>query len=220
MSFGYISKVESNVYASSYAIKHILPKILSEHKVLSLDTETRSVYDKETRAEASAFLKEAHVKDSLYKQARVVAASTGLSFPSIVKTTHFIFGESRSKSHIIICDSAAKEMLVWKAIAEYEGLFLIHNSLFDLKIMFQRMGCLPKNFIDTALLVKCFINHVNIWKSKTSLKELMGQYYNPKWALMNDYEPENLKHSDFLDYAAIDGAATFYLWELAQEELL
>lgn len=219
MSFEPVKEVSWTLYTSTYAIRNTLPKVLASRNLLSFDTETRSVYDKETRKEAADYLKEGNVKDWLYKQARVVAASTGLSFPSIVKTTHFVFGESKDTSHVIVCDSDEKEMLVWKLVAEYEGMLLVHNSLFDLKIMYQRVGCLPKNYIDTALMVKCMINHVNIWKAKTSLKELMGEYYNPKWSLMNDYEPESLKNENFIEYAATDGAATFYLWEIIQEEI-
>ena len=85
--------------------------------------------------------------------------------------------------------------------------------------MFQRTGKMPVNFTDTALLVKCLVNHVDIWKAKTGLKELVGEYYDPKWSLYNDYEPENLKRKDFINYCAIDGAGTFLLYELIQEEL-
>ena len=211
--------VEYTIYATDFKIRKVLPVVLSTCKLISFDTETRSVYSKDVRGEASDYIKEGHAKDKLHKQAMVVSASSGLSFPSITRTTHFIFGESKSKSHVVICQSDKMEIIIWQMIAEYEGRLLVHNSLFDLKIMYQRIGCLPKDFIDTALMAKCLINHVNIWKAKTSLKELMGSHYSPKWVLMNDYEPKNLKDPDFLMYAAIDGAATFYLWELMQERL-
>ena len=206
--------VEYELYVSNYSIKKKLPKILNELKILSFDTEVRSVYEETLRKEASDYIKETTPADSLYQQAMVVANSSGLSYPSIVNTTHFIFGESRSKSHIVVCNTPEMELFVWNLVAEYDGLLLVHNSLFDLKIMYQRIGKMPKNFKDTALMVKCLINHVNIWKAKTGLKELMGAYYTPKWTLMNDYEPEDLKDEDFLMYAAVDGAATFYLYEL------
>jgi hypothetical protein len=219
MSFKEVPEVTYDLYASNYAIKKHVPKILENFELLALDTETRSAYNKEMRKEAIAYLKEDYSKDETYKQARVVSASSGLSFPSIINTTHFIFGESKSHSHIVVCDSEQKEMVMWKMIADYQGTFLVHNALFDLKIMYQRIGCLPKNYIDTSLLVKCLINHVNIWKSKTSLKELMKDYYNIKWSLMNDYEPENLKNTDFLNYCAIDGASCIYLYEMIKKEL-
>lgn len=214
-----IIHVDYTVYASEYKIRKHIPKLLERLKILSFDTEVRSVYEGKLRKEASDYLKEANTSDELYKQARVVAESSGLSFPSIVKTTHFIFGESRDKAHVVICTDAAMELHMWKLVADYEGKLLVHNSLFDLKIMYERIGRLPKNFVDTALLSKCLINHVNIWKAKTGLKVIMGGYYPGKWSLMNDYEPRDLKDKDFLLYCAIDGGATFYLYELILEEL-
>lgn len=212
-------KVDCVLHTSNYSIRKNLPALLKEFPLLSFDTEVRSVYDKAERLEAKEYLKDTNPLDPLYKQARVVMESSGLSFPSIVRTTHFIFGTSRSKSHVIVCTTPEIEMFIWNAIAEYEGKLIVHNSLFDLKIMYQRIGKMPKDFVDTALIIKCLINHVNIWKAKVGLKDLMGEYYDPKWVLMDDYEPEDLKLPSFIMYAAIDGAATFHLYELVQEEL-
>jgi hypothetical protein len=211
--------VNYNVYVSNYAIKKQLPKLLAKHSILAFDTETRSVYNKELRKEATEYLKSVNTSDLLYKQALIVSASSGLSFPSITKTTHFVFAESRYKSHVVVCNTPEIEMFVWQLVADYDGKFIVHNALFDLKIMYKRVGSFPKNFEDTSLMVKCLINHVNIWKAKVGLKELMGSYYPTRWALMNDYEPENLKDPKFIEYAAIDGCATYYLAELIQEEL-
>lgn len=220
MEFESIKKVDYELYSTTYKIKNSIPKLLKKFDLLSFDTETRSIYNKEERKEAKEYLKEANIYDPYYKQARVVSESSGLSYPSIVRTTHFIFGESKSKSHIVICNTPELEMFMWELVANYTGTFLIHNSLFDLKICFQRLKKLPPKFIDTALIVKCMINHVNIWKAKTGLKELMGSYYDPKWQLYSDdYEPEDFKNHSFINYCAIDGAATVYLWEIIQEEL-
>jgi len=218
MSFEPVSKVNYTLYSSTYSIKRKLPLIF-KNPVLSFDVETRSVYDKELRQEARAYLKEGNPVDALHKQAKLVENSSGLSHPSIIRTTHFIFGQSKDTSHVVVCDNDELEMELWRMVAEYKGVFLVHNTLFDLKILYQRLGKLPANFVDTALIVKCYINHVDIWKAKTGLKELMGEYYSPKWTLMDEYEPENLKDPKFIMYAAIDGAATFYLWEIIQEEV-
>lgn len=211
-------KIDYDVYSSIYSIKKQL-NILFEYERLSFDTETQSLYSKQERKEAQEYLKEHDYNDPYFKDASVVANSDGLSYPSLVKTTHFVFGISRTKSVIFICDTPQKEILVWKELTKYDGLLFLHNTLFDLKIMYQRVQQLPKNYIDTALFVRCFINDVNNWKCKVSLKHLMSEYYDPKWTLMNEYEPEDLKNKNFLDYTAIDGAATFYLAELINEQL-
>ena len=187
--------------------------------MLSLDVECRSVYDKTDRAEAKMYLKDAHPSDTYYKQARVVSESSGLSYPSITKTTHFIFGVSKNEVYTFICSTPKIEMFIWKQIVAYLGTFLIHNVGFDLKICFERTGKLPKKFIDTMMLAKCLINHVNIWKSKTGLKDLVADYYPPSWAIHTDYEPKDLKDPDFLKYCGFDGSAVWTAYELMQGEL-
>ena len=212
-------QVDNTILSSTYRIMNDIPKLLKEHKMLSLDVECRTVYTKPERDEAKAYLKDAPTSDTYYKQARVVAASSGLSYPSIVKTTHFIFGVSKNKVYTVICKTPKMELFLWNLIANYSGTFLIHNSGFDMKICYQRTGKMPKNVEDTMLLAKCLVNHVNIWKAKTGLKELVGDYYPPSWSLYSDYEPADLKNVDFLKYCGYDGSAVWTVYELMKEEL-
>jgi len=212
-------QVENIVLSSTYKIRNTLPKIFKDNDMLSLDVECRTVYTKPERDEAKAYLKDAATSDPYYKQARVVSASSGLSYPSIVRTTHFIFGISKNKVYTIICKTPEMELFIWELIADYVGTFLIHNTGFDLKICYERTGKLPKNIVDTMLLAKCLINHVNIWKAKTGLKELVGDYYPPSWSLFEDYEPADLKGEKFLKYCGYDGSAVWTVYELMKEEL-
>ena len=46
----------------------------------------------------------------------------------------------------------------------------------------------------------------------------MVSHYSPKWTLIDEYEPDNPKEEKFLRYAAIDGAATYYLWNLIKQQ--
>ena len=211
-------KVNYTTYSSTYNIRKHIPTLFREHSVIAFDTETRSLYDKTTRNDAKSYLKHVDSSDPYYKQAMLVSNTSGLSFPSIIRTTHFVFGVAKNYSHIVICDNVQKEVDMWNYLCSYEGLLLVHNSLFDLKIMYERCRKLPYRFVDTQILAKCHINNANNYFSKVGLKELMETYYDPKWALMKDYEPETLHEKQFLDYAAIDGAATFYLYELLKEE--
>ena len=163
-----IIKVDYEVYSTAYSIRKHLPKLLAANKVMSFDVETRSIYDAEQREDAKEYLKELPTSDPYYKQAMMVSNSSGLSFPSLVRTTHFIFGENINKSHIFICTDDSLELYIWGMVAGYTGKWLIHNSLFDLRICYQKVGKLPKNYDDTMLMVKGLINHVNIYKAKTS----------------------------------------------------
>ncbi len=216
MSFNEIIKVGYTVASTKYAIRGFL-HALGKSDLLSFDVETRSLYTPYEKEEAKKFLKDNSEINDLYRLAKLIKGSSGLSHPSIVRTTHFIFGTSKDKAHIIIAKDEATELMVWKEIAKFKAKLLIHNSLFDLRIMFNRLGLLSPEFIDTALLAKCYINHVDVWKCKTGLKELMGEYYTPAWTKFDNYEAKNLKDPKFLEYAAIDGAATYHLFELIQE---
>lgn len=211
-------KVTYDVYSTRYFIDRAMSKLF-KLPVLSFDTETRGVYSQEERAEATQMLKDDDLPVDTKRIALLVANNSGLSFPSLINVTHFVFGTSEDHSVILVCDNPRLEMYIWKRIAEYAGLYLIHNTLYDLKIMFNRVGCLPTDYEDTALLAKSLINNAATWKAKVGLKELMGEYYDPTWVLMNDYEPENLREPKFLDYAAIDGAATVKLWGMLQDHL-
>jgi len=187
-------------------------KNLQEYKVLSFDTETRGLYTEEEKKEAIKFLKENNEPSGVKKIALQVANNSGLSFPSLIKVTHFVFGVSENKSFIIICEDPKLEIRIWEWVSNYKGKLLVHNSTYDLKIMYNRVKKFPNNFDDTAMMAKCLINNVDIWKAKVGLKELMGSKYDPSWLLMNDYTPKNLKDPKFIKYAAIDGAATYKLW--------
>ena len=209
-------KVSYEVCSTPWHTKKMLQK-LKQYDRLGFDTETQGVYTKAQRKEATKLLKEENVRPDHRKLALLVANNSGLSFPSLVRVTHFIFGISESESVILITQHPQEEFMIWNWIAEYKGLLLIHNTLFDLKLMYHRIGKFPEFYEDTQLLAKCLINNADVWKAKVGLKDLMGSYYNPKWTLMEDYEPTNLKDPDFLDYAGIDGGAVVKLYENLEE---
>lgn len=186
--------------------------------VISFDTETRSIYSQEDVKEAKLLLKNEHEIPYEYKKiTNIVSRASGLSYPGIVDVTHFIFGFSKDSSSIFITRNIREELLIWNWLARFRGKVLIHNSLFDLKLMYQRIGKLPLVYEDTQLLAKSLINNAENWKAKVGLKQIMAEYYDPRWALVDDYNIKNLKDEAFLDYCACDGAATFYLWEILQE---
>lgn len=213
-----IIKVSYKVVSTKWHIEKMLSE-LSHKEILSLDTETRGLYSKKERKEATEYLKRENIPVNQKRIALQIEANSGLSFPSLIAVTHFVFGLSEDESVILICTNPSLEIYIWNWIAEYNGLLLIHNTLYDLKIMYHRIRKLPKNYEDTQLLAKCLTNHVNVWKCKVGLKDLMGSYYDPSWSLLDDYEPDNLKDPKFLQYGSIDGAAVIKLWNDIQEHM-
>ena len=210
--------VSYGVYSTRWHIDKALCKLMA-HPVLSFDTETKGVYSKPERQEAKQYLKNAGIPIDNKRIALQVAENSGLSFPSLVNVTHFIFGTSEDHSEVMVCNNYQLELFIWNWVAHYPGVLLIHNTLFDLKLMFHRINAFPLNYEDTALMAKTLVNNVDVWKAKVGLKELMGSYYDPAWTLIDEYEPDNLKDRKFLRYAAIDGAATFKLWYDIQDYL-
>lgn len=189
---------------------------LNKKPLLAFDTESRSIYTPEDRAEAEELLKSGDAGE--YRQmAHMVLNSSGLSYPEITKTTHFVFSDSISHSTVLVCDDVDSELRVWHSLANYRGKLIVHNFLFDIKTMYLRTGKLPVDFEDTQLMVKSLTNHVDIWRAKVGLKDLMAAYYDPSWGMVEDYEPKDLMDPKFLLYAATDGAACFNLYHTALE---
>jgi hypothetical protein len=212
-------KVTYDVYKSSYHI-HRLLKELSKKDIMSFDVETRSIYTPEEVDYSKQILKSENLTQKEISFYKMVSKSSGLSNPRIVKTTHFIFGLSESYSKIIIAKDRRTEITVWNWLVKAKCKFLIHRSSYDLKICHQVTNKIPENFEDTQLLAKCYINNSDNWKSRVGLKVLMGSYYNPKWSMFEDYDVKDYEDVNFLSYASIDGAATYYLYWLLQQEKL
>lgn len=211
-------EVQFKTISTSWGIRQEL-KRLSNLELLSFDVEARSLYTPEERDKARNLLKDGDFKYTEKKDLLLISNSSGLSHPSIVWTTHFVFGESDKFSTILVAENFSTELMIWRKLADFKTLLIIHNSLYDLKICHQRTGKLPENYLDTALIAKVLINDANNMNSRTGLKHLMGSYYAPAWGLFEDYDNPNLRDPKFLSYAAIDGAATYKLWELLQEEM-
>ena len=206
--------VNYKVYSTRYFISKAL-KDLEQHSLLSYDCETQSRYSLDEKAEAKQLLKE-HINDMDAEEVRhckLIAKSSGLSYPTIIKTTHFIFGISESEAVVLIANSDQDELLICNWIVKYTGKLLIHNSLFDLKIVYHRTGKFPTDYEDTQLLAKSYLNHTETWKANSGLKHLMSGYYDPKWEMIDTYDVVDYKDTDFLRYCAIDGAATFKLYQ-------
>jgi len=185
---------------------------------LALDFETQSLYSKEEREEAKQLLKE-ELDRPTERFCKLVADSSGLSFPSITKITHLNIAWSESEALVVVISNRQMEQAILDWIVTSDHHFIIHNSLFDLKQVYVKTGKLPKHYDDTQLLAKCYINHAETWKANTGLKVLMGDYYKPSWSLVKeDYDNPDLKKESFLMYCAIDACSTYKLWTQLQEE--
>ena len=209
-------KVKYKVYESSYMIYKRL-KELEYQPLLAFDIETRSIYTNKEVKEASTLLKEVkYLSREDLILCKTVADSSGLSHPKLSRITHIALSSNKEECDIFIPQNP-KLLLNW--LVGYKGKLLIWNSLFDLKHVHYHTGKFPIDYEDPMLLLKSLINDAQEYKARVGLKEFMGSYYDPKWSMYEEYNIENPKDKTFLDYIAIDGAATYYAWELLKDEL-
>lgn len=145
--------------------------------------------------------------------------ATGLGHPSKEGLTHLSLATSSTEGFVLIFENYMMEKIVLRWLVETPIKQLWHNFTFDGKHIYFRKGKLPKDYEDTQQLAKTLLNHVEVWKANTSLKELMGWKYG-NWAIAADnFGYEKMKDSNVIKYAQIDSMATFHLWEDIQKGL-
>ena len=200
--------VEYKVYGSEYHIRDTLKNVDESYSVVGFDIEARSVYSKVERKKAESLIGKA--SPQFYE---VVANSSGLSHPSIQRTTHIVIGLSKSKSVVFVVDDRLAQIVFeWAVTTKVKLIF--HNAPFDVKTIYFHTGKFPKDMEDTALISKVLLNDADSYLAKVGLKVLMKNYYIGSWALEVDYEVADLYDEKFIRYTAIDGCATIYLWKL------
>jgi len=124
---------------------------------------------------------------------------------------------SESEGLVFIIDNQEIADVVLEFLTETEKKQIWHNYCYDGRFLryFQRKDV--KNFEDTQIFAKTLINHVEIFKARTSLKDLAGTWYGDwgisadNFTLAQQYEPK------VLHYAAIDACATYKLWGYLNE---
>ena len=191
--------------------------------LVACDFEASSIYTLEEHQEAKEALKEAELNpdanhDKIIKLRKIVNNS-GLSHPSQVIITHLSVSDSETSAKVIILGSDETEQAIMNWLTTTKRKQIWHNASFDLKLIFHRTGKFPPDFEDSQQLAKALINHVEVYKAKTSLKELMGHRFG-NWAISADnfhfsqaYEPH------VVTYSGIDAIATLCLWNDIQSDL-
>ena len=83
-------EVTYDAHATGWHINQVLAG-LTHIEAMSFDIETKGVYSKIQRKEAMKLL-ESDLDTYTHKLVSVVANNSGLSFPSLITVTHFVFG--------------------------------------------------------------------------------------------------------------------------------
>lgn len=185
---------------------------LDSHPLLALDFEAAVKY---TTADYTSFQAIIDSPYSTHLEKRAAQArmrATALDHPSHITITHLSVAWSDSDAYVFIIDSPKllNRILYWLTTTKVTQVW--HNFSYDGKLIHHFTGKFPHHVEDTQLLAKTILNHVEVFKAKTGLKELAGTWYGD-WAISADnftlsqmYEPHVLR------YAATDACATFKLW--------
>lgn len=191
---------------------------IRKYEILGCDLEAASIYTPEQLEECEEVLKDDSWSKADKIRAQSILNSSALSHPSHVVLTHGIIAVSESESYVFILDNDQITRLFMNFLVETEQIQVWHRASFDFKHVFYHTGKFPKNYEDTQILAKTLLNHVVVFKAKTGLKSLAGQWYGD-WGISEDnfdismmYDPKMLK------YAGTDGCATLKLWHFINEQ--
>ncbi len=206
-------KSTTNAYEANKFLSEI-----KEYAILGCDLEAASIYTEEHLEECKIVMegKEWSKADKILAQS--ILNSDALGHPSHSVPTHGIVGVSESESYVFILDNDKIFNLFMNFLVNTEQVQVWHRASYDFKHVLYHTGKFPKNYEDTQILAKTLLNHVDVFKAKTGLKELAGQWYGD-WAISADnftldqmYDPKMLK------YAGTDGCATLKLWHYINEQ--
>ncbi len=185
---------------------------LDTHPILALDFETAVRY---TPADYASFQSTIDSPLSTHLEKRAAQAklrATALDHPTHLTITHLSVAWSPSDAYVFVITSTKllNRILTWLTTSTTTQVW--HNFSYDGRIIHYLTGKFPHHVEDTQLLAKTILNHVEVFKAKTSLKELAAHRYGD-WAISSDnFSLAQMHEPHVIRYAAIDSCATFWLW--------
>jgi DNA polymerase I-like protein with 3'-5' exonuclease and polymerase domains len=215
-----VTKVEYTSTDNLDTIIKTLNSLEKRYDILAMDFEACSKYSDEEKENMKTFLEEnPETSREEKRQIKQFIESTGLSHPQLVHITHFQVAWNDHESFVAILPTNRHRKWVLRWLSKIQTKQIWHNASFDFKHILHHTKKIPSNFDDTAILAKTLLNHVNIFKAKVGLKELMGHKYGD-WAIAADaFNISQIYDEDLLKYSATDPCATYALWEEIQETL-
>lgn len=196
------------------------PKVAAEWlntlpDLFAADFEAAVRYPQEDIDEAKKIVKDPDPnmskKDLIYYQA--LSNASALGHPSHCTITHCSIAHNEKNAYVFIIDKQEMADVILDFLTETAKIQIWHNYCYDGRLIryFQRKDA--KNVEDTQILAKTLLNHSNILKAGTRLKDLAGHWYGD-WAISADnFTLDQQYEEHVLKYAAIDACATYKLWE-------
>jgi hypothetical protein len=148
---------------------------------------------------------------------QVIANATALSHPYHCTITHCSIAYSESEAYVFVIDNQEIADVVLGFLTSTESKQIWHNYCYDGRFLCYYGNGNAKDVEDTQIFAKTLLNHVEIFKAKTALKLLMGNYYGD-WGISADNFTLAQQHDPVvIKYAAIDACATYKLWDYLNE---
>lgn len=181
------------------------------HSIASFDFEAASKYTEIEKEKLKKTIDYAPKWKRIALQQKI--DSDGLSHPALTTVTHLSFATSRTEGKcIILTGDLRTAVLDWLVTTDITQIW--HNASFDFRHIRFNTGKIPKHYEDTQILAKTLLNHVDVFKAKSGLKDLMYHEFGD-WALSDlQFSLENVFDERMLKYACIDASAC---WGLAED---
>jgi hypothetical protein len=180
--------------------------------LIACDFETAIYYTKEVVDEAKLKM----LDEELPKRERVryqsIANATALGHPSHCTITHCSIAFSEKDAYVFIIDAKPIADVVLDFLTTTKRIQVWHNYGYDGRFLMYYAGKNAINVEDTQILAKTLLNHVDVFKAKTGLKDLAGAWYGDWGISADNFTLEQQYEEHVLKYAAVDSAATFKLW--------
>lgn len=191
---------------------------LSQYPVIACDFEVATRYTSQERDDFQSILDDPTSSWISQVTARSSLAATALDHPSHCTITHFQAAWSETDSYVFIITSKSMMRRILSYLTTTPQLQIWHNASYDFRHILHNSGKLPLNYEDTQIYAKTLLNHVEIYKARSGLKELVGHAYGD-WGISKDsFTLEQQFSPELIKYAAIDPAATYYLYNRILEE--
>ena len=193
--------------------RFILEEELKDYDILACDFEIAPRFSKEEVEEAKARLEtEANLSWEERRQLEQMVATTGLSHPSLTQITHLSVAWSESQACVLIALREPIRAYLLNFLVTTHKTLIWHNFGFDARFLLYHTNRLPRNWEDTLLLAKAYMNHAKNYKCEVGLKSLEGHNYG-EWAISKDsFKLDEAYEEYMLKYAATDACATYKLY--------
>jgi len=149
--------------------------------------------------------------DSLSYIAAFDTESTGLSVQSD-EITMFSFASNETDAFVISNESQEMQDMVLNYLTNSKHHWIIHNSSYDLKLVYYYTKKFPKYFDDTQLMWWTVLNHADTFRAKVGLKGLAKDVYKDYAVSADLFGIEHKYNPELIKYSGLDAVATMYIY--------